>query len=91
MNHHMAVKPEEHKQKAGRQVSYQNDLGWKIHTFGYTRRRIYCPTRGMGEKPSPLGEDFSFTMCNISGFNPACSGTGVKDSNKGIVDFFTTP
>ncbi|MEK6766325.1 MAG: hypothetical protein AABY49_08910, partial [Planctomycetota bacterium] len=19
----------------------------------------YCPTRGMGEKPSPLGEDFS--------------------------------
>ena len=51
----------------------------------------YRPTRGMGEKPSPLGEDFSFNMCNISGFNPACSGTGVKDSSKGIVDFFTTP
>jgi hypothetical protein len=20
---------------------------------------VYCPSRGMGEKPSPLGEDFS--------------------------------
>ena len=23
---------------------------------------IYCPTRGMGEKPSPLGEDFSLMV-----------------------------
>ncbi len=22
----------------------------------------YCPTRGMGEKPSPLGEDFSLIV-----------------------------
>jgi hypothetical protein len=23
---------------------------------------VYCPHRGMGEKPSPLGEDFSLSM-----------------------------
>jgi len=26
---------------------------------GTPRSDIYCPTRGLGEKPTPLGEDFS--------------------------------
>jgi len=27
--------------------------------FGFLGSAYYCPTRGLGEKPSPLGEDFS--------------------------------
>ena len=29
---------------------------------GRTRCTLYCPIRGMGEKPSPLGEDFSLIL-----------------------------
>ncbi len=40
----------------------------------------------MGEKPSPLGEDFSFNMYNISGFNPA-GGMVVDLSSDSSVGF----
>ena len=29
---------------------------------------VYCPTRGMGEKPSPLGQDFSLLLMLSQGF-----------------------
>jgi hypothetical protein len=41
----------------------------------------------MGEKPSPLGEDFSLICATFQDSRVP----GVKDSSKGIVDFFTTP
>jgi len=36
-------------------------------------KHIFCPTRGMGEKPSPLGEDFSLMV------DVASKGQGFKE------------
>jgi len=38
------------------------------------RFSVYCPTRGMGEKPSPLSEDFSLIV------DTAARIQGVKSS-----------
>jgi hypothetical protein len=29
------------------------------------KKTLYCPTRGLGEKPSPSGEDFSMHAANV--------------------------
>ncbi len=59
-----------------------------INNTGYLLSIIrYCPIRGMGEKPSPLGEDFSLICLTFQDSR----GPGVQDSSKDIVDFFTTP
>jgi len=41
---------------------------------------FYCPTRGMGEKPSPLGEDFSLIFLGLQGFKGSRI-QGLKDKN----------
>jgi len=47
-------------------------INFRIKPFGYLL--FYCPTRGMGEKPSALGEDFSLF------FDAAARVQGFKDS-----------
>jgi hypothetical protein len=43
----------------------------------------YFPTRGMGEKPWPSGEDFGLTVDNPSRVQ------GAKDTKKGLNGLFT--
>jgi hypothetical protein len=38
------------------QLGFQSDASYQ---FMEIRQNLYCPARGMGEKPSPLGEDVS--------------------------------
>ena len=51
---------------------------FELQYFSY-----YCPTRGMGEKPSPLGEDLSLIV------DAAVRIQGVKDSSKSLDGLFT--
>jgi len=48
-----------------------------------TIHKFYCPTRGMGEKPSPLGEDFSLFV------DAAARVQEFKDLRKGLDGLFT--
>jgi hypothetical protein len=36
-----------------------NKVKGQAHRKSVIRHDFYCPIQGMGEKPSPLGEDFS--------------------------------
>jgi hypothetical protein len=49
------------------------------------REENYCPTRGMGEKPTPLDEDFRLFV------DAAARIQGVKGSSKGWEGLFTCP